>query len=70
MVTKKVLQGVICGAEVWRIVETEIISFSRADHHLTETQKEANTRFDSLNFDCGFYSFYLETSKRGNVFNL
>eukprot|EP00088_Acartia_fossae_P049587 TRINITY_DN5474_c0_g1_i2.p1 TRINITY_DN5474_c0_g1~~TRINITY_DN5474_c0_g1_i2.p1 ORF type:complete len:593 (+),score=84.96 TRINITY_DN5474_c0_g1_i2:28-1806(+) len=48
VVTKKVLQGVICGAEVWRILETEIISFSRAEHHLTESQKEANTRYTGM----------------------
>jgi len=48
VVTKKILQGVICGAEVWRVLETEIISFSRSDHHLTESQKEANTRYTGM----------------------
>jgi len=48
VVTKKVSQGNICGTEVWRIVETEIISFSRAEHHLTQSQKEANSRYTGM----------------------
>ena len=27
--------GQLCGGEVWRVVETEIISYARAEHHLT-----------------------------------
>ena len=44
VVTKKVRQGSVCGGEVWRVLETEIISFSRAEHHLTQTQLEANRK--------------------------
>ena len=44
IVTRKARQGTVCGGEVWRILETEIISFSRAEHHLTPTQLEANRK--------------------------
>ena len=44
VVTRKTRQGSVCGAEIWRILETEIISFSRAEHHLTTTQLEANRK--------------------------
>ncbi|XP_023337807.1 phosphatidylinositide phosphatase SAC1 [Eurytemora carolleeae] len=48
IVTRKVRQGTVCGGEVWRILETEIISFSRAEHHLTPTQLEANRKYTAM----------------------
>jgi hypothetical protein len=44
VVTKKARQGTLCGGDVWRIIETEIISYSRTDHHLTQAQAEANKK--------------------------
>jgi len=35
VVTRKARLGQLCGGEVWRVVETEIISYARAEHHLT-----------------------------------
>lgn len=48
VVTKKARQGSVCGGEVWRILETEIISYSRAEHHLTTTQLEANRKYTAM----------------------
>jgi hypothetical protein len=38
----------VAGCEVWRVVETEIISFARAEHHLTPSQLEANRRYVAM----------------------
>lgn len=49
VVTKKARQGTLCGGgDVWRIIETEIISFSRTDHHLTQAQAEANKKYTAM----------------------
>jgi len=48
VVTRKVRQGSVAGSEIWRILETEIISFSRAEHHLTQTQMEANRKYTAM----------------------
>jgi len=48
VVTRKARLGALQGGEVWRVVETEIISFARAEHHLTQTQLEANRRYTGM----------------------
>lgn len=48
VVTRKARLGAVQGGEVWRVVETEIISYARAEHHLTPTQLEANRRYTGM----------------------
>ena len=48
VVTRKARLGAEQGGEVWRVVETEIISYARAEHHLTPTQLEANRRYTGM----------------------
>jgi len=48
VVTRKARLGQIGGSEVWRMVETEIISYARAEHHLTASQLEANRRYTGM----------------------
>ena len=48
VVTRKARLGALQGGEVWRVVETEIISYARAEHHLTPTQLEANRRYTGM----------------------
>ena len=33
---------------MWRVVETEIISFARSEHHLTQTQCETNRKYTEM----------------------
>lgn len=48
VITRKARLGQVAGCEVWRVVETEIISFARAEHHLTPSQLEANRRYVAM----------------------
>jgi len=49
VVTRKQRLGTVAGnGEVWRVVETEIISYARSEHHLTQTQAEANRRYQDM----------------------
>ena len=49
VVTRKQRLGTVAGnGEVWRVVETEIISYARSEHHLTQTQAEANRRYTDM----------------------
>ena len=48
VVTRKARLGSLQGGEVWRIVETEIISYARSEHHLTPTQLEANRKYTGM----------------------
>jgi len=48
VVTRKARLGQLCGGEVWRVVETEIISYARAEHHLTPSQLEANRKYVAM----------------------
>ena len=36
--------GVLLGSEVWRVAETEIISYARPEHHLTPAQLETDRK--------------------------
>ena len=40
VVTRKVRMGVLLGSEVWRVAETEIISYARPEHHLTPRDRQ------------------------------
>ena len=33
---------------MWRVVETEIISYARSEHHLTQTQCETNRKYTDM----------------------
>jgi len=48
VVTRKARLGQLSGCEVWRVVETEIISYARAEHHLTPSQLEANRKYTGM----------------------
>ena len=49
VVTRKARLGALQGSgEVWRVVETEIISYARSEHHLTQTQAEANRKYTDM----------------------
>jgi len=48
VITRKARLGQVTGGEIWRVVETEIISYARAEHHLTPSQLEANRRYVSM----------------------
>lgn len=48
VVTRKARVGEVCGADIWRVVETEIISYARAEHHLTASQLAANRRYTAM----------------------
>ena len=50
VITRKARLGNLLGAsgEVWRIVETEIISYARSEHHLTVEQLESNRKYTEM----------------------
>jgi len=48
VVTRKARLGVLLGSEVWRVAETEIISYARSEHHLTPAQLEANRKYTGM----------------------
>jgi len=48
VVTRKARIGEVCGGDIWRVVETEIISYARAEHHLTPSQLAANRRYTAM----------------------
>lgn len=48
VITRKARLGQVAGGEVWRLVETEIISYARAEHHLTPSQLEANRKYVAM----------------------
>jgi len=50
VITKKARIGALQGGsgDVWRVVETEIISYARSEHHLTQTQCETNRKYTEM----------------------
>ena len=48
VVTRKVRMGVLLGSEVWRVAETEIISYARPEHHLTPAQLETDRKYTGM----------------------
>lgn len=50
VITRKAKLGALLGGqgELWKIVETEIISYARSEHHLTEEQLESNRKYTEM----------------------
>jgi len=49
VVTRKTRVGALdSGHEIWRVTETEIISYARSEHHLTQAQAENNRKYTDM----------------------